>query len=106
MGGCPRAEGETVIVAMGDNATLVLAVTAKDIEHLQSGQKDTIYGETLAYEGKQPLGVVQNVVILYAADKESLIRIFKEAGVDANPNTIPDWADKARRGERTDSPKK
>ena len=91
---------------MGDNATLVLAVTSKDVEHLQSGQKGTVYGETLTYEGARPLGVVQNVVILYAEDKEALIRIFKEAGVDANPNTIPDWAEKARRGERTDSPKK
>jgi len=45
-------------------------------------------------------------VILYAPDKETLIRIFKDAGVDSRPNTIPDWADKARRGERTDKPRK
>lgn len=91
---------------MGDNGTLVLAITAADVEHLQSGQKGTAYGETLAYNGAAPLGLVQNAIILYAADKEALIRIFEEAGVNTNPATIPGWADKARRGERTDKPKK
>lgn len=95
-----------MIVGMGDNATLVLAITAKDLEHLQSGRTGTLHAETLAYEGARPLGLVQNVVVLYADDKESLIKILEECGVDNHPATIPGWADKARRGERTDKPKK
>ena len=95
-----------MIVGMGNNGTLVIAVTKADVEHLQSGQAGTAYGETLAYEGAQPLGLVQNVMMLYAEDKEALIRIFTDAGVDANAKTIPGWADKVRRGERTDKPKK
>jgi hypothetical protein len=95
-----------MIVGMGNNGTLVIAVTKADVEHLQSGQVGTPYGETLAYEGATPIGLVQNVIMLYADDKEALIRIFKESGVDANAKTVPGWADKVRRGERTDKPKK
>lgn len=95
-----------MIVAMGDHATLVLAITKAEVEHLLSGQVGSMMGETLTYESAVPLGLVQNVVLLYAANKEELIRIFKDAGVDSQPNTIPGWADKARRGERTDRPKK
>jgi len=95
-----------MIVGMGNNGTLVIAVTKADVEHLQSGQVGTPHSETLAYEGAQPLGLVQNVIMLYADDKEALIRIFQDSGVDANAKTIPGWADKVRRGERTDKPKK
>lgn len=95
-----------MIVAMGDNATLVLAVTAEDIAHLQSGAAGTAHGETLSYEGAAPLGLVQNIMLLYAPDKDTLIRIFKDAGVEANARTIPGWSEKYRRGERTDKPRK
>ena len=95
-----------MIIGMGNNGTLVVAITKADVEHLQSGKVGTPYGETLSYTGEQPLGLVQNVIMLYAEDKEALIRIFQESGVDANAKTIPGWADKVRRGERTDKPKK
>jgi hypothetical protein len=95
-----------MIVGMGDNATLVIAITDAEVDHLKSGKAGTAHGETLAYEGAEPLGLVQNVVVLYAADKEQLIKIFQDAGVDARTHTIPGWADKVRRGERTDKPRK
>ena len=95
-----------MIVGMGDNGTLVIAITKDEVAHLQSGKVGTAFAETLAYEGAQPLGLVQNVIVLYADDKEALIRIFQESGVDANAKTIPGWADKLRRGERTDKPRK
>jgi len=47
-----------MIVAMGDNATLVLAITEADVAHLKSGQAGTAMGETLTYEGARPLGLV------------------------------------------------
>jgi hypothetical protein len=95
-----------MIVGMGDNATLVIAITAADLAHLQSGQVGTEHAETLAYEGATPLGLVQNVILLYAADREQLIKIFTDAGVDASSRTIHDWKGKVRRDERTDRPKK
>ena len=95
-----------MIVAKGDNATLVLAITAADLKHLQSGEVGTPFAQTLSYEGPSPLGLVQNVILLYAENKEALIRIFQESGVDAQSTTIPGWADTFRRGERTDKPKK
>jgi len=95
-----------MIVGMGNNGTLIIAITKAEVDHLQSGQVGTPMGETLAYEGAQALGLVQNVIVLYADDKEALIRIMQDSGVDASAKTIPGWADKVRRNERTDKPKK
>jgi len=82
-----------MIIGYGDNNVLLIGLVESDLGNLRRGGTET-------FEGQQVL--VKDIIIVWAEDKEQLLSLLKEGGVSITEV----MADKYRRGERTDTPRK
>lgn len=86
-----------MIVMFGDNGVLILAITANDVDTLADGR-------TLTYlNPPHDPQLVRDIVIMAGKDKEDVICMIREAGIQ---NIHEETFEKYRRGERTDRPPK
>ena len=82
-----------MIIGYGDNNTLLIGLIESDIQRLQTGLTET-------FEGTRVL--VKDIIVVWGRDKEHLIELLKSGGVAVSE----EMAEKYRRGERTDNPRK
>ena len=86
-----------MLVMFADNdATLLLAITDADIATLRTKR-------TLEYiDPPHRPQLVKNIVVLHGTDKQAVIDLIREAGIQVTESQL----DVFRKGERTDRPRR
>lgn len=83
-----------MLVMFGQPATLILAIIEKDVEKIKAGL-------TLEYiDPPHDPQLVRNIVVMYGATKEDVIRQVKAAGVEVSEPLL----ERYRADGRTDRP--
>lgn len=82
-----------MIVGYGDRNVLLLGITDAEIEELRAGKTQTFEGCRM---------MTKDILLMWGRDKEHVLEQLIESGVMVSGQ----MADKYRKGERTDRPKK